>query len=173
MLFSSVTRWLKPSRQTARPRPSRPRRRVKPRLEALEDRWVPSTDLVTNLSGSAAVSDSLPYWVANAGNGDTIQFAANLKGGTITLGDTLDINKYLTIDGAGSGITVNGGGNRVFVIEQGFTAGINALTITGGVAPPILNGGGLFNTRSLWLSDSRATGNSGESNGRLHAADPG
>jgi hypothetical protein len=32
------------------------------------------------LSLSAAVSDSLPYWVANAGNGDTIQFAANLKG---------------------------------------------------------------------------------------------
>src|SRR5262245_54544012 len=173
MLFSSVTRWLKPSRQTARPRPSRPRRRVKPRLEALEDRWVPSTDLVTNLSGSAAVSDSLPYWVANAGNGDTIQFAANLKGGTITLGDTLDINKYLTIDGAGSGITVNGGGNRVFVIEQGFTAGVNALTITGGVAPAIFNGGGIFNKGSLLLTNSTVTGNSGDGSGGIYNANTG
>ena len=95
MLFSSVARWLKPSRQTARPRPPRPRRRVLPQLEALEDRFVPSTDLVTNLSGSSADMGSLPFEVANANPGDTIQFAANLKGGTIKLdqGTTLYINK--------------------------------------------------------------------------------
>src|SRR5262249_43290319 len=133
-----------------------PARAVKPayptslRLERLEDRCVPSIDIVTNLSGSAAVSGSLPFEVAQAASGGTIQFAATLKGGTITLGNTLDINKALTIDGAGSGITVNGGGNWVFMIEPGVVADINALTITGGVAPFGFDGGGLYNKESLF-----------------------
>ena len=38
--------------------------RFSPRLEALEDRCVLNIDMVTNLSGSAAVFGSLPYWVA-------------------------------------------------------------------------------------------------------------
>src|SRR5262249_48595994 len=93
---------------------------IRPRLEVLEDRCVPNIDMVSNLSGSATVPGSLPYLVANAASGDTIQFAPNLTGGTITLDNTLDINKDLTIDGAGSGITVSGGGmNRVFTIESG------------------------------------------------------
>jgi hypothetical protein len=158
MLFSSVARWLKPSRHPGRSRPSR-RRRVKPQLEALEDRCVPSTDMVTNLSGSAAVPGSLPYWVANAAKGDTIQFAPGLNG-IITLANTQDITQDLTIDGAGVGITVNGGGNQVFRIEPNVTATINALTITGGVGPSISNGGGIYNNGSLSLSNSTVTGNS-------------
>jgi hypothetical protein len=101
-------------------------------IDILEDRCVPST--VTSFSGSAGVPGSLPFEVANAAPGDTIQFAASLQGETITLGNTLDVNKALTIDGAGSGITVNGGGNQVFRIEAGSTVVINALTITGGAA---------------------------------------
>ena len=161
-------------------RASRPARAVKAadpvhlRLLGLEDRYVPSTDMVTNLSGSAAVSGSLPYEVAHAATGDTIQFAANVKGGTITLGDALDITKgYITIDGAGSGITVNGGGNRVFVIEQGVVAAINALTITGGVANAIFNGGGIYNKGSLELTNSTVTGNSGDGSGGIYNANTG
>jgi hypothetical protein len=143
----------------------RPARAVKPayhtrlRLERLEDRCVPSIDFVTNLSGSASVSGSLPYWVANAAKGDTIQFAANLNGGTITLAKTLDINTNFTIDGAGKGITVNGGGNRVFQIEASNMVVLNALTITGGTAPSFSGGGGIHNLGSLTLSNSSVTGN--------------
>jgi hypothetical protein len=52
MLFSSVTRWLKPSRRAARPRPPRPRRRIRPQLEALEDRLAPATFTVINTNES-------------------------------------------------------------------------------------------------------------------------
>jgi hypothetical protein len=142
-------------------------------IEGLEERCVPSIDMVTSLSGSPSVSGSLPYEVAHAAAGDTIQFAANLHGGTITLGDTLDINKFLTIDGAGSGITVNGGGNRVFLIEQGVVVGINTLTITGGVAPAIFNGGGIYNEGSLELTNSTVTGNSGDGSGGIYNANTG
>jgi hypothetical protein len=148
--------WKRPVKPT---RPARPRRRAKPQLEALEDRCVPSIDMVTNLSGSSAVSGSLPFEVANAASGDTVQFASNLKGGTITLGSTLDINQALTIDGAGSGITVNGGGNRVFQIDAGNTVVISSLTITGGVASGFNSGGGIYNLGSLTLNNSTVTGN--------------
>jgi hypothetical protein len=115
--------------------------------------------MVTNLSGSSSVSGSLPYEVAHAVPGDTIQFAANLRGGTITLGQTLDINKALTIDGAGSGITVNGGGLGVFRIEAGNPVVLSRLTITGGVAGGFNGGGGIYNAGSLTLSNSTVTGN--------------
>jgi hypothetical protein len=150
-------------------RPARavkPASRFRPRLEELEDRCVPSTDMVTNLSGSSLVSGSLPFEVAHAAPGDTIQFAANLNGGTINLGNTLDINQNLTIDGAGNGITVNGGGNQVFRIEAGSVVHINALTITGGV-------GGIFNQGSLTLSNSTVTGNSAVDGGGIRNASSG
>jgi hypothetical protein len=148
-------------------RAARPADRARPRLEALEGRCVPSTDIVTNLSGSAAVAGSLPYEVAQAAPGDTIVFAANLKGGTITLGQTLDINKNLIVDGAGGGITVNGGGHRVFQIEFNVEAAINALTITGGAAPGAGDGGGILNDGDLLLSNSTLTGNAAVQGGGI------
>jgi hypothetical protein len=144
---------------------------IRPRLEVLEDRCVPSIDMVTNLGGNSLDPGSLPYEVAHAAPGDTIQFAATLKGGTIILNNTLDINQNLTIDGAGSGITVSGGGmNRVFMIEAGVAADINALTITGGVTPLLFVGGGIYNKGSLTLSNSIVTGNAaGDGGGILNA----
>jgi hypothetical protein len=133
---------------------------IRPRLEVLEDRCVPNTDMVTNLSGSSLVSGSLPFEVAHAAAGDTIIFAPTLKGGTIFLNNTLDIATILTIEGANNGITVNGGGTqRTIEIEAGNTAIINGLTITGGLAPPGFNGGGIFNLGSLVLTNSTVTGN--------------
>jgi hypothetical protein len=151
----------------------RPERAVKPayptrpRLEVLEDRCVPNVDMVTNLSGSAGVAGSLPFEVANATTGDIVRFADNLSGGTITLGQTLDINKELSIQGPLNGITVNGGGNRVFKIEAGNSVSIDSLTITGGVAPSPGGGGGIFNLGSLSLTNSTVTGNSALAGGGI------
>jgi hypothetical protein len=154
----------------------RPARAVKavssfrPRLEALEDRCVPSIDLVANLSGSAAVQDSLPWWVVHANTGDTIQFAGNLNGGTINLGNYLDITKDLNIDGASNGITVNGGGLRVFYVEAGVNVAITGLTIAGGGAPPGFNGGGIFNKGSLALLNSTVAGNFADASAGIYNA---
>jgi hypothetical protein len=152
----------------------RPKRAIKPaypsrpRLEQLEDRCVPNVDMVINTSGSALVQGSLPYEVANANSGDTIQFAASLNGATITLNNTLDINKKLTIDGTGDNITVNGGGNPVFLIEGGVTADINALTITGGTGNGFITAGGIYNAGSLSLTNSTVTGNSAAGSAGIH-----
>jgi hypothetical protein len=61
MLFSSVARWLKPSRHTTRSRPPRPRRRVRPQLEALEDRLAPAafTVINTNETGPGSLYDAI------------------------------------------------------------------------------------------------------------------
>jgi hypothetical protein len=158
-----------------RRRPARAAKPVcsfRPRLEALEDRCVPAIDMVTNLSGSAATPGSLPNWVANANPNDTIQFASKLNGGSILLGNTLDINQWLTIEGAGSGITVNGAGHEVFVIEAGSMVTINGLTITGGVATGGY-GSGIYNAGSLSLTNSTVTGNSAISGGGIYNASGG
>src|SRR5262245_35415626 len=125
----------------------KPAHPVRPRLEVLEDRCVPST--VTNLSGSAAMPGSLPFEVANPPPlGEAIQFAPNLKGGTITLNAPLAVTKAVTIDGANNGITVSGGGiHQVFVIQPGVGAVINGLTITGGSTAG--DGGAIHNSGSL------------------------
>src|SRR5262249_38892364 len=148
---------------------------IRPRLEVLEDRSVPTTHMITNLSGSSAVPGSLPFEVANANPGDTIQFAPNLKGGTIglALGTLLDINKNLTIDGAGNGITVDGSGagNRVFQIDNGNSGFISGLTITGGSAGAFNGGGGIFNAGLLTLNNSTVAGNQAfEGGGILNAS---
>src|SRR5262249_664395 len=108
----------------------------RPRLEELEDRCVPSTLTVSNTLDTGSAGDgSLRGEIAAASGGDQIVCAGSLAGKTITLTAAkgpLDINTNLTIDGAGSGITVNGGGTRVFQIDAGNTVAINGLTIAGG-----------------------------------------
>jgi len=59
------------------------RRTVRPWLECLEDRWVPSTLTVLNNLDSGA--GSLRAEIAAAQKNDTIVFAPSLNGKTITL----------------------------------------------------------------------------------------
>ena len=62
----------------------------RPSLEALEDRVVPSTLLVTNNADTGVSGDgSLRGEIAAAQNGDTIRFAHSLAGQTITLNSEL------------------------------------------------------------------------------------
>ena len=69
-------------RRLRAPKPIRPTRIV-PRLEALEDRTVPSTLTVTSAADSGP--GSLRAEIAAASSGDTIRFDQDLVGQTITL----------------------------------------------------------------------------------------
>jgi hypothetical protein len=151
----SIISWLR-NRTLARPlrwdgfqiRPTT--RRFRPRLEALEDRWLPSTLTVTNNLNSGA--GSLRAEIAAAQNNDTIVFAPSLDGKTITLTTSeLDITKNLTIQGPGTGQVAVSGGNfyRVFEVRANTNVSLSRLTITQGNS---YYGGGIFNGGTLTVS---------------------
>jgi predicted outer membrane repeat protein len=184
MLRSVLRTWL-PSR---RPTPRRP---AAPRLEALEDRTVPSTFLVTNLldDGSAG---SLRWAVAQAnghnnalnpnGVADEIDFSlpqtltssttkkssSTSQPPTITLtGGELDITDSLIINGPGqSALTISGNNaSRVFNVASGIVVGMANLTIANGESSFYFDGGGIYNAGDLTLGRVTVSGN--------HAADGG
>ena len=153
----------------------------RPRLEALEDRWMPSTLNVTNL-GDGGNKGSLRYEIAAAQSGDAIVFDKKLDGGTITLlsGELL-INKSLTIQGPGWSILTitsprwldRGGnahnGSRIFEVDGGgTTVAISGLTLTRGGGTRYGNGvsgypndgygGAILNFGSLTLSNCKLGG---------------
>jgi hypothetical protein len=152
MWFTSWLRNLKRSGPDKRlPTYSCPSQRAtfRPRLEALEDRWLPSTLKVTNLLDSGP--GSLRYEIAQAQSNDTIVFdfgnkKANSTPHTITLtSGELDINKNLTIQGPGAGLLTitsqswvdmafeSHKGSRIFEVDGANTAvAISGLTLTNG-----------------------------------------
>jgi hypothetical protein len=112
-------------------------------LEALEDRTLLSAILtVSNTNDSGAGSLRAAIATANQTSGDTIAFAPNLAGQTITLtsGELLN-NSSMTITGLtnSSGtpnISISGNNqSRVFDVENGGSINIafDNLTITGGL----------------------------------------
>jgi hypothetical protein len=135
-------------RGRAHPRPAAPR--VRPRLEALEDRCVPSTLKVTN-PNDFGDPGSLRYEIAHARSGDTIAFDSTLSKQTITLiSGELVIDKSLTIKGQGetinsypyyNGLLENLPGSRIFEVDAGTTVAISGLTIVGGGGTRVGDGG--------------------------------
>ena len=111
-----------------------------------------ATITVTNTNGSG--SGSLRQAVADANDGDTINFAVT---GTIfvTNGELL-VDKSVTISGPGpASLAVDGSNtaNRVFHIGSGNTVSISGLTIIAGNFRSG-NGGGILNDHAtLTLSD--------------------
>ena len=103
------------------------------------------------------MGESLRETLREATQGEFIQFAANLSGGTIWLdGQPLTIDKDVTIDAAPlpDRLTINAlGKHRVFEISGPNTIELKGLRIANGFAP---RGAGIFNDGStLTLSDCR------------------
>jgi streptogramin lyase len=113
---------------------------------------------VTNPGDAGA--GSLRGEIALAQSGDTINFAANLNGQTITpTGGELAINQNLTITGPGANRLAVSGHNasRVLDIQSG-TVAISGLTVTGGNGSGG-NGGGIFSIGNLTLTGDAVVGN--------------
>ncbi len=106
------------------------------------------------------------------GVSDTIDFAAGLSGGTITLTQgplelTVVANATTTIDGGGE-ITVSGNNaSQVFLVDTGAQAILTGLAIESGNPGSGKNGGGIDNNGTLTVSDSTFSGNSATSGGGI------
>jgi hypothetical protein len=155
----------------------RQRRRLRPTLLALEDRRLLSTFTVNSTgdsgTGSGLVGD-LRYCInqANSAGGDeTIVFDSTvfntpqtitLTQGQLELSDTTGPE---TITGPAGGVTVNGNNtSRVFQIDEGVTASISGLTITGGSTGYFQYGAGVFNEGTTTLTNCTISGNTARPN---------
>jgi hypothetical protein len=163
--------------QTRRTPSGRPAPRFRPRLEALEDRDVPSTLTVTTpLDGPAG---SLRAEIAAAQPGDTIVFSPSVTQ-TIQLSmEELVINKSLTIQGNGH-VGIQATGSRVFEVDgattifnlsgvvifdgDGYAQGGNS----GGASPYDGLGGAILNFGTTTMSDCNLFSNSAGEGGAIY-----
>jgi hypothetical protein len=152
-----------------------------PQLEALDERWLPSTLTVTNNLGFG--TGSLRGEIGIAQSGDTIVFDQSLRGQTIDLWTNapgfggpseLVIDKSLDIEGPGaSNLAMNGGyGSRVFRVTAGVQVTLSGLTIeygngtTGAFDPAVDDGrgGSILNYGTLTVTGCLVRGDSVDSN---------
>jgi hypothetical protein len=179
----SFSLWLR-NRTSTRPRLGRAQHRpaaprFRPRLEALEGRWLPSTLTVTSNMDSGP--GSLRAEIAAAKSGDTIVFASSLNGKTIALtrGGELSITKGLTIKGPGAGqLTVSGPNTfssqlfRVFEVNASQPVVLSGLTISNGHVGALGFAGvgaGIFNHTRLIVSACNIANNGGNAGGGIYS----
>jgi hypothetical protein len=129
------------------------------RLEPLEDRRCPSTITVTSAADSG--TGTLRNALANAVNGDTIDFAPTLDGQTIVLtSGQLNIQSAISIVGPGAGLLSIS--NPKGLILQNIAIGpvsVSGLTIRDGSGGD--QAGGVRNEGTLLLQACVVTNNSG------------
>jgi predicted outer membrane repeat protein len=125
-----------------------------------------ATITVMNTNNNAA--GSLRQALADAVDGDTINFDSSFNGQTITLtSGELVVDKSVTINGPGSdNLTVDGNhASRVFHVSGGVTVTIAGLTVTNGSVFST-SGGGIYNDHStLTMSNCTLSDNSASDNG--------
>jgi predicted outer membrane repeat protein len=165
MWFSSwLTKRQRSTPSGRRHKPPRQRPSYRPRLEALEDRWLPSQVglTVTSLADSGPGTLRAAILTADAGSPSdkfTIGFAVT---GTIDLQSPLpDLNNSIAVQGPGatSLIVERAAGfsfaSAIVSVDEGRIVGLSGLTITNGDAGGIANFGG-----SLTLANSAVVNNS-------------
>ena len=106
---------------------------------------------VTTTEDSSINSGALRYIMANASDGDTIEFSST--GATLT--SKLFIRKKVTIKGPAT-IRQTGYQHRIFIVNDGVKATLKKLTLTGGVSS---DGGALCNYGDLTMEDCVVSGN--------------
>jgi hypothetical protein len=124
-------------------RARRPRSAIRPRLEGLEDRCVPTVWAVTNDSDNVNQVGSLRYDVAHAGNGDTIVIPAGdyiyLTHGELVLNHDVTIEAEMA-NGAPGTATIRGDNNvgiaqsRLFEIARNAHVTLRGLDLEHGNA---------------------------------------
>ena len=129
-----------------------------------------ATITVMNTNDSAA--DSLRQAIADAVNGDTINFDSSLNGQTITLtsGELL-VSKSVTINGPGpNNLTVDGNhASRVFHVSRWVIGTIAGLSITNGNTADTHGGGGIYNDHATLVVDNcTVAGNHADWGGGIH-----
>jgi hypothetical protein len=166
-----LTSWLR-NRNRSRDAVRKPAS-IRPQLEVLEGRDVPSTLSVTSNLGFGP--GTLRTEIALAQSGDTIVFDKSVTG-TISLGSggpaggifELYISKNLDIEGPGAGrLAISGYSSRVFEVAAGAQVTLSGLTIEGGDGrngsfDPQVNdglGGGILNWGTLTLNGCTVTNN--------------
>ncbi|RZM76631.1 two-partner secretion domain-containing protein [Leptolyngbya iicbica] len=99
-----------------------------------------------------------------AADGGTV----NLAAGTYQEGQEILLTRDVTLNGAGAGNTLLDGNDahRVLQVNGGVTASLNGLTITKGNSAD--NGGGIFNSGTVSLTNATLSGNSARDGGGIY-----
>ena len=158
---------------------SGPRKAPALRVEALEERDVPATFTVTNLTNAGAGSLRQAVLDANAMAGaDTIVFQAGLTGPIVLTTGELAVTGAVDIQGPGPNVvTVNGNAaSRIFNIDNGaagaIVVSISGLALTNGKVGAGLDGGAiLIADENVTLRNMLITANEAGDDGGGIAAD--
>jgi hypothetical protein len=141
-MFSILSRWRRSAGLLARTRrpPINVRGGFRPRLEALEDRFTPSTPAVTSTADDVNQPGTLRYDVVRAQSGDTILLTEAVTSGIVLTQGELTLNQNVTITTADNNqIMISGNGlSRMFEVVSGAQVSLSDLILTGGdgVASP-------------------------------------
>ncbi|MBW4680265.1 MAG: calcium-binding protein [Microcoleus vaginatus WJT46-NPBG5] len=107
--------------------------------------------ILTVTTNADSGAGSLREAIASAQAGDTVQFSSSLANQTISLSSQIEINKHLTIDGAGAtNLTISGNNaSRVFysdwsyLVPEGYNISLKNLTIANGKTTDTDGGAGI------------------------------